>query len=243
MGKETVVQPVVATPDTQADKTEVQAPIKTSDTSVHTAIFAPPTPLPSDGTTPEKVEGDSKDKPVTMTQTEMDRIIASRLEQERKKYADYDQVKAELAKLKTPAVADVANPVNPLPKGETTDQLSTLEASNQELAKKNRELVIETAVTKQAAMIGLDTTAATKLVDIGKLAIGEDGKVTGVEEAVKALAEQYPGLLAKQAQRTRPVNPGRAGEVGRTDDDRRREYFSGGGNPFWSGGGVVNDED
>lgn len=236
MGKETqvVVQPAeqqpIATP-------EVTTPIKPVDTSTHTATFPKPAGLPSEnGTTPETVATD--DKPAaevkTMTQSEIDRIIAARLEQERKKYADYDAIKAELAALKQPAQT---------PAQEPNQRLTTLETTNQQLAQRNRELAIEAAVTKQASAIGLDAAAAAKLIDVASLTVSEDGTVTGAEVAVKAVAEKYPGLLAKQPQRAQPVNPGRGSDpTVRTDAQRRAEYFGGGGGGFWQGGGVVPND-
>lgn len=238
MGKQVVIeQPAEQQPPTT--QTPV-TPVRPVDTGTHTATFTPPPTLPSEnGTTPETVANDGKQPEAetkTFTQAEIDRIIAARLEQERKKYADYDTVKAELAKLKTPAQT-------PAPEADADQRLTALETQSQTLAKRNQELTIESAIVKQAATVGLDPTAAAKLVDTAKLTIGEDGSIAGLEDAVKAVAEQYPGLLVRQA-RTRPVNPGRAGDSGaKTDAQRRAEYFGGVTSNFWSGGGVVlNDE-
>lgn len=238
MGKQVAIeQPAEQQPPTTQMPT---TPVRPVDTGTHTATFTPPTALPSEnGTTPETVANDGKQSEAeakTFTQTEIDRIIAARLEQERKKYADYDTVKAELAKLKTPAQT-------PAPEANADQRLTALEAQSQTLAKRNQELTIEAAIVKQAAAIGLDPAAAAKLVDTSKLTVGEDGNVAGLEDAVKAVAEQYPGLLARQA-RTKPVNPGRGSDPGiKTDAQRRAEYFGGISSNFWSGGGVVlNDE-
>lgn len=215
-------------------------PVRPVDTGTHTATFTPPTTLPSEnGTTPETVENDGKQEETetkTFTQAEIDRIIAARLDQERKKYADYDTVKAELARLKTPAPT-------PAPEANTDQRLTALETQSQALTKRNQELTIEAAIVKQAATIGLDPTAAAKLVDTSKLTVGEDGNIAGLEDAVKAIADQYPGLLARQA-RTKPVNPGRGSDPSiKTDAQRRAEYFGGVSSNFWSGGGVVLNSD
>lgn len=232
MGKQVAIeQPAEQQPPTT--QTPV-TPVRPVDTGTHTATFTPPTPLPSEnGTTPATVANDGEQPEAkTFTQAEIDRIIAARLDQERKKYADYDTVKAELAKLKTPAQT-------PAPEANADQRLTALEAQSQTLSKRNQELTIESAIVKQAATIGLDPTAAAKLVDTAKLTVNEDGSIAGLEDAVKAVAEQYPGLLVRQA-RTKPVNPGRDGDPNvKTDTQRRAEYFGGATSNFWSGGGVV----
>lgn len=236
MGKQVAIeQPAEQQPLTnQAPIT----PVRPVDTGTHTATFTPPTTLPSEnGTTPETVANDDKQTEAkTFTQPEIDRIIAARLDQERKKYADYDTVKAELAKLKTSVQT-------PAPEVNADQRLTALETQSQTLTKRNQELTIEAAIVKQAATIGLDPAAAAKLVDTSKLSVGDDGNVTGIEDAVKAVAEQYPGLLVRQA-RTKPVNPGRDSNPGtKTDAQRRAEYFGGVSSNFWSGGGVVLGSD
>lgn len=213
-------------------------PVRPVDTGTHAATFTPPTTLPSEnGTTPATVETDGKTEDAkTFTQAEIDRIIAARLDQERKKYADYDTVKAELAKLKTPAQT-------PAPEANQDQRVTALETQSQTLTKRNQELIVESAIVKQAATIGLDPSAAAKLVDTSKLTVSEDGSVTGLEDAVKAVADQYPGLVVRQA-RTKPVNPGRGSDSSvKTDAQRRAEYFGGVSSNFWSGGGVVLGSD
>jgi len=206
-----------------AQATEQQHQTETTDT---------PGQASDNGTTPETVAPDAQPEVKVFTQTEIDRIIAARLEQERRKFADYDAVKAELASIKTaPAQGDQAQ------------RLATLETENKTLSERNQKLSLEAAIAKQAGAIGLDATAAAKLLDMAKVSVGEDGSIVGLEEAVKAVAEQYPGLVGRQFPRTQPVNPGRGGDPAmRTDADRRRDYFGGNPGSFWSGGGVVHSE-
>lgn len=240
MGK-TAVQSTPAQQETpqpvQAGNGEATTWIKSTSPTSEQVQFEQPNGLPSDnGSTPETVATDEKPavEAKTFTQDDLNKILAARLDQERKKYADYDALKAELEGLKQPKTAETGQ----------NERFSALEAQAKDLAKRNQELTMQAAIVKQASAIGLDVTAAAKLVDSSKLTIGEDGSVTGLEEAVKAVAEQYPGLVARQFPRTQPVNPGRGGDPNvRTDADRRREYFNVGTNPFWSGGGVImNDE-
>ena len=233
------VQTEQATPPVMAEtETKTVTPVRPVDTSVHESTFVPPTPARNDGTTPVKVDGDGKDKQVTMTQSEMDRIIAARLEQKRKKFADYETIKAELSRLKE-------SPAAPGTVAEKPATLTDLELSNQALVKRNQELTIETAVIKAASAIGLDVAAATRLVDTTKITVGEDGTIKGAEDVVKAVADKYPGLIVRQPSRLRPINPGTGtGDATvRTDKDRRRDYFGGGGASFWNAGGVVDNND
>ncbi len=44
------------------------------------------------------------------------------------------------------------------------------------------------------ALEGYDTKLLEKLVDRSKLSVGDDGTVTGLEEAAKAVAEEYPAV-------------------------------------------------
>ena len=48
----------------------------------------------------ENVKQDAEDKGKTLTQTEVDKIVADRIARERKKFADYDDLKKAAAKLK-----------------------------------------------------------------------------------------------------------------------------------------------
>lgn len=58
------------------------------------------------------------------------------------------------------------------------------------------ELRMEVAFLRAAGAQFVDTTAAWKLADRSMLTVNDDGTVTGADEAVEALAESQPFLLA-----------------------------------------------
>lgn len=60
---------------------------------------------------------------------------------------------------------------------------------------------IENAVTLEAAKLGVvDPAAAVKLLDQSGISVGEDGAISGVAEALKALQEASPYLFKTPAQ-------------------------------------------
>lgn len=76
------------------------------------------------------------------TQADLDRIVENRLQRERAKYADYDQLKADSAKLGE-AVA------------ERDDYKSQLDAANAELATLNKEKQVHTWAAEVAQETGV----------------------------------------------------------------------------------------
>lgn len=189
--------------------------------------FAKPLMLPTDATTAETVDnGQQKTDAKALTQEDFDKALAARLKAERAKFADYDAIKAKLQEVEDAQKSE---------EQKRQEKLQALEQENQKLAKENRETAIKAAIVAAASEIGLDTKAAVKLADTSALA--ED--FSNVDEIVKAIAADYPGLIRRQAAQTTPANPARSTQPpARTDADRMREYFSGGNSTFWQGSGV-----
>jgi len=195
---------------------------------VETVALDRPLILPSDATPTDKtgVDAQTEDAAKPLTQADIDKIIAARLKQERAKYADYDELKAR---------AQAADDAQKTEAQKQAERLQALEAQNQALAKKNKEIATEAALVAAASDIGLDTVAAVKLADVSALA----DDLSNAAEIIKAVANAYPGLLRQRAGQTAAVNPSRSAQPpGRTDADRAREYFGAGGSNFWGGGGV-----
>lgn len=189
------------------------------------------TGLPKQPATPAAT-GDQPADPAakTFTQEQIDAIIAARLADERKKFADYDELKQKAQALEDAQKTEAQK---------AADRLKELEATNQRLASERQELATRTAIIAAASGIGLDADAAVKLVDAKALQFDDNGNATNAADLVKAVAERYPGLVRKGAPNVPVVNPsGQQQPVGRTDADRRREYFGGGASAFWQGGGV-----
>lgn len=220
----------VETPAEQTPEPAAQFVVKTQPTEVKTDTieFAKPMVLPTDATPAEKGDnGDTqKEAAKTLTQDEFEKVLSARLKQERAKYADYDAMKARLQEIEDAQKTE---------EQKRQEKVAALEAENQKLTQQNRETAIKAAIVAAASEIGLDAKAAVKLADMSTLA--ED--LSNVDEIVKAVAADYPGLVRRQAAQTTPANPARSTQPpARTDADRRREYFEGGNSPFWSGAGV-----
>lgn len=164
----------------------------------------------------------------TFTQSELNAIIQQRVEQERRKYADYDTLKQQVTALQTGQQSQ-------------QQQVQQLEQQNQQLTVQSRGAAIEAAIAKAAGAIGLDPEAAMKLGDLSKVTVNEDGSVANAAEVVKAVSERYPGLLGRRLPVVAPVNG--AASVVPTQAEReaqfRQEMFGGNARGFWGGGGVV----
>lgn len=140
---------------------------------------SPPTPTSSSSPTPT-----SK----TFTQDELDRIVQDRLDRERRKFGDYDDLKAKASRF------------------DELDAASKTELERERIAREKAEakaLGLEAstrnaAIRAHAAALGaVDADAVLALVDQTKVTLGDDGQVTGAEEAVKALLDAKPYLVGK----------------------------------------------
>jgi len=67
-----------------------------------------------------------------------------------------------------------------------------------QLQSENRELRIQNAFLASNTYKWHDPEAALALADLSNVVIGEDGKVTGLKEALEALAKSKPFLLAEE---------------------------------------------
>lgn len=152
---------------------------------------------------PTPTDPQADPQPKTFTQEDVDKVVASRLERERKKYGDYDGLKAELDALKAAAEerqkaemtaaeraeAERAEALERAQKAEEA-QKATLTAANQRLIKAEfRDVARELKLRPDAL------SAALKLVDLSAVAVDDDGNVEGLTDAVKALIEDNPYMV------------------------------------------------
>jgi hypothetical protein len=127
---------------------------------------------------------------------------ASRLEQELRQLRDKDLPEAE--KLQR--------------------DFKELQDSNAKLTEVNRQLALDNAFLKANAFKWKDPEAAMKLADLSEVEIGADGKVTGLEQALKKLAESKKYLLEDEAAEDGPgkgVSAPAMGGRGTQKDDKR----------------------
>lgn len=192
-----------------------------------------PTPEP---TTPAATPASEK----TFTQADLDKIVKERLQREREKHADYDQLKAAADKLKAIEDAQLSETER------TQKKLAEAEAARLAAENERDNTKYESAIIAEAAKLNFnDPNDAVLLVDRSQLKI-VDGKVQGAPEAVKSLAESRKYLLKSSNPALATFNPAGGGDgVTETDAQRRARLYSGGGNFFdagqaaQQGGGVV----
>lgn len=150
----------------------------------------------------DKTSGQEPDKNDKMfTQEELDEIIAKRIERERKKFADYEDIKAKLTeyekKIEEQRLAELSE------KDRAEELAKKAEEEKEKLAQQLAELQQQLQQEKIANEFIKQATAqniayiddALKLADLSAVKVDEDGKVKGVKEAVQALVESRPYLV------------------------------------------------
>lgn len=165
---------------------------------------------------------DSAEK--TFTQSQLDELIAKRIERERKKFADYDELKSKLSEFESQAEEKRQSELTDLQKAQ--EQAQQFEAKVQELTAqleaertKSQDQALKATYKQVASSFGIvDVEAALILSDLSAVSFDENGEVIGVEDAVKKLVEHKPYLVAKK--HTQPIgtatNGGSSGQSEKT---------------------------
>jgi hypothetical protein len=139
----------------------------------------------------------------TFTQEDLDKIVADRIGRERKKYADYDELKTKLSEYtkveeerKQSEMSEIEKLQAQLEKltkqAEEAEQVKvkSLESANKRLVKSEfKVLAKDLGVRKDA----LDD--AFVLADMSSVQIDDEGNVTGVKEALEALKKSKAYLF------------------------------------------------
>lgn len=157
-----------------------------------------PQPEPS----PEPAATDPE-PPKTFTQDELDKIVAERIARERKKYADYDDLKkkaeeyekAEAERKKAEMTAQErleAEKAEAQRKAQEAEEAAqrALSAANQRLIKSEFKLLAKEAGIRADAL-----EDAYKLADVSGVTVDEDGNIAGVKAVVDALIANKPYLV------------------------------------------------
>jgi len=215
------------------------------------------TSVPPSGDVPAK-DTDTKQEPKeetkagkTFTQEDLDRIVRERLERERQKFADYEDLQKTAAKWKEHEEAQMSE--IDLLKKRLEEKDGQLRERQQEIARlelERTEMLVRSAVVAEASKMGFqDPMDAYELLDVAKLEVTEEGGVEGVKEALTELGEAKPYLIAQQEQRgptsilpTKLPKGGKSAEE--TDAERRRRMFGVGETPIGKaqGGGMLMPE-
>lgn len=152
----------------------------------------------------QKPEDKPEVKTVTMTQEELDALIVREKGRVKSKFADYDEIKTKLADFETQVEekqrADMTELERLQKDLETKDQAAQtlakqLEASQTQFQQeKIRNEFIKVATSQNIAYLD----DAFSLADLSAVTIGEDGKVVGMDEAIKTLVDNKPFLITKK---------------------------------------------
>lgn len=160
--------------------------------------------LPDTETT-EQTEAQIEQPPVkTFTQSELDDLIAKRIERERKKFADYEELKTKATEYEAKLQAQKEAEMTEIEKAQAQakqfeEQLTTLSAQLEAERTKAQQQAITSEFKRVATSANIiDIDAAIALSDLSAVSIDDDGKVVGVEDVVKTLVEHKPYLVAKQ---------------------------------------------
>lgn len=173
-------------------------------------------------------EGDGKPPKVEFTaeqQAELNRVIADRVDRERKKFADYDELKTKLTALEQ---AEAERAKADLTEAERlTADLEAARIKAQEAEERgaaaittaNKRLINAEfkALAREMNVPADRLAAALKLADLGAASVDDEGNPVGVKEAVEALIAAEPYLVAE----TKPKPIG-GGGGGNPDEDERR---------------------
>lgn len=145
----------------------------------------PPVPVaPTDPTPPPA------DK--VLTQADVDRIVQERLTRERQKFADYEDLKSKASKLDELEQANKSELEKMQARAEEAEKRAT------EASERAKASTLRAAIVDQANRAGaVDADAVLALLDPNAVTIGDDGQVTGAEEAVAKLLESKPYLVGK----------------------------------------------
>lgn len=132
----------------------------------------------------------------TFTQADVDKIIQDRLARVKQEPpADYEDLKAKAAKLDDLEAANQSELDKLIARAETAEKTAT------EAQDKARQSDIRSAVIAAATTAGaVDPDAVLALLPNDAVTVGDDGQVTGAEDAVTGLLESKPYLVGQAAE-------------------------------------------
>jgi len=159
-------------------------------------------------------------KTVTMTQAELDALIGKEKGRVKSKYADYNDLKTKLSTFEQAEKERQEAEMTELEKLQA--QLAEKDTKEQTLAQQLADL--EKAVQNEKIRNAFNQIATSQnvnhlddafvLADLSAVTV-EDGKVVGMEDAIKALVDNKPFLLAKK--QPKPIGESTNGNMERAD--------------------------
>lgn len=132
----------------------------------------------------------------TFTQADLDAKIKQRLARAAEKYADYDELAAKAKKLDEQEAANQTELEQANAKIAALEkQVETITGERDSARSDTQELRVEAKIRDALPKNIVDAEAALALLPRDKVTVGDDGQVTGHEDAVKALIEAKPYLV------------------------------------------------
>ncbi|NOU98476.1 phage scaffolding protein [Paenibacillus planticolens] len=164
-------------------------------------------------------------KKLEMTQEEFDAKIADRLARERKKFADYDDIKTKLsdhekAEEERRLAAMSEKERLEAEKKEALELAQTEKEAREKATTAANQRLIKSEFRALARELGIRPDAlddAHKLADLSAVSVDDDGNVVGVKDVIEALVKDKP-YLAEQAKKEaksigNPSNPPQPNEI------------------------------
>lgn len=157
-----------------------------------------PDPTPDPEPTPDPQPDPEPDFQAPKSQAELDRIVEARIARERRKFADYDELKAKATEL------DKIKDEQKTESEREKERAEKLERERDEaLQKANTTLIRAEVIAEAARQNAVNGQAVYRLLpDDHGIEVDDDGNVKGVKEAVESLLGENDYLVAKPGRRT-----------------------------------------
>lgn len=152
----------------------------------------------------EVIVTEPKEETKTLTQEQVDEVVAKRLERERKKYEDYDDIKAKLVTFEQAEEERKKQEMTEVERLQVEkDEAAKKAIEALELAQKAKEKanarILNTEIKSIARSLNAnDPNDVLALLDKSEINIDEEGNIQGVESAVETLKVSKPWMF-KQA--------------------------------------------
>jgi hypothetical protein len=179
--------------------------------------------------------GEGKPPKVEFTaeqQAELNRVIADRVDRERKKFADYDAMKTKLTALEQAEAEREAAKLSDTERLEA-EKATALAAAEDAKAERDKALTTANqrlinaefkALAREANVPAERLAAALKLADLAGVTVDDNGDVVGAKGAVEALVAAHSYLVEKtQAKTIGGASGGKADPPDKTKEQLLKE--------------------
>lgn len=160
--------------------------------------------------------GTGGDAPRTFTQTELDKIVQDRVARAKSAPpSDYEELKAAKVKL------DELEAASKTEQEKAAERATKAEAdAKAAIANANTRLIQAEVLAAATAAKAIKPAHLHKLIDLNGVTVGDDGQVTGAEEAVKAFLDanpEYVGARGSGGSADQGARSGGANQLHSTD--------------------------